>query len=309
MTISADEMVILFKKEDVYGTDPTPVAGTNALLTTQFSISPFEANRVDRDLDVPGQAASPALLAGRHARAEFRLEAVGSGTAGTAPAFADVLLSCQYAETVTVDTDVQYDPVSADYDSGTLYFYNDGHLYKVSGCRGTLGLEMNAGQIPYFTCNLMGLYTRPAAGAMVEPDLTSFQVPDVVEYDTTPVATLNAVDMEMLSFSLSQPSNVNFRNLPNQKQMEVAGKRNYSSRMTVLAPAIATWNPYTLMEGHTLVALAIEHGASAGKKVGLDAAKTQIVGITLGEDNGARTYQLDLLHTADDDADLKITFS
>lgn len=306
------EKVILTKIETVYGTDPVPTGALNAILTSDFSIAPMENQKVDRNTDRPGLGASPSVLAGKHVTCGFKLEAIGSGTVAVAPAFGPVLRACQMAQTITpVTGPVEYDPVSGAYESATLYAHLDGILHKILGFRGAAGFELAAGALPYFTVDGMGLFAMPTDTAPPAADFSAFLAPKPVEDAETPIATLNGVDLTLNSFVLNKPGNVKYRNLVNQEAVRVAGPRAYTGRAEVLAPSLATFNPYALASAHTLTALQIIHGTVANSKVQIDAPKVQITGVTKGSIDDEDSYQLDLLFTATDagDDDIKFTFN
>ncbi|WP_444932401.1 hypothetical protein ACJJIF_22000 (plasmid) [Microbulbifer sp. SSSA002] len=67
----------------------------------------------------------------------FNAELKGSGAAGTPPEIAPLLRACGLAETITAGTSVEYNLASEGHESITLYLYEDGSLYKLTGVRGT----------------------------------------------------------------------------------------------------------------------------------------------------------------------------
>ena len=86
MTINWKSKIILAKIEANYGVDPTPTGAANAMLMTQVSFSPMEGEDVSRDLEFPYLAAQGKIPVGLRCRLRGRVELVGSGTAGVAPA-------------------------------------------------------------------------------------------------------------------------------------------------------------------------------------------------------------------------------
>jgi len=229
---------------------------------------------------------------------------------GTRPAFGDLLLASQFAETITAITSVEYDPVSSAQDSATLYAYHDSILHKLTSWRGAMGIEMTSGSIPYFTFNGKGLWTQPTDEVLPAADFSAQPAPETVSKEATLVADFMGYAMPLVSFSVGDPSNITYRNLPNQEAIRASGDRTLSGRIEFLMSSIADFNPYAALKNATLAPLQIIHGSTAGSKVQVDAAKVQILDVGMGSSEGERTYQLDISLTAGDsgDDDLKLTF-
>ena len=74
--------VILAKIESSYGTLPDPApAGTDAVLVRDLSITPLEADMVDRQLIRPFMGARPQLIANKRVQIKMTVELAGSGAA------------------------------------------------------------------------------------------------------------------------------------------------------------------------------------------------------------------------------------
>ncbi len=309
-TINEKEVLVLVKKEVTEGTDAAPTGIANAIATNSFTLKPAEKTEVKRELDRPGRGASPSLIHGIHASTSFKVEMQASGVLGTRPAFGDLLLASQFAEIITAVTSVEYNPVSAAQDSATLYAYLDSIVHKLTSWRGAMGIEMTAGSIPYFSFNGMGLWTKPTDVALPTADFSGQPAPETVSKEATLVADFFGYAMPMVGFSVGDPSNITYRNLPNQEAIRASGDRVLTGQVEFLMSAIGDFDPYAALEASTLDALQIVHGSTAGKKVQVDAPKVQITGVDMGSSEGERTYKLDLLFTAGDggDDDLKLTF-
>lgn len=311
--VSEDDVLIIAKKETTYGTDSVPAPGANSMLTSAFQLNPLDRQEVSRDLDRPGMGGDPSILSGIHYANNFRLEAAGSGTAGTAPAFAEILLAAGYAETIVADTSVAYAPVSDDFDSVSMYAYYKEQLRKMLGWRGALGFEFQAGNMPYFTLNGMGLYVGPADQApAAAADYSNFTDPLPIEDANTPTVTLGGTDLVLVNMTFNAPGNVSYRNLPNQEAVRIAGKRNLAGRLEVLMPEdLSTFNPEGLAAAQTKSVLQVVHGTTAGNILTVDAPLVQIVDVNHGTHENERTYQLDIKLTATDggDDEVKYTFT
>jgi hypothetical protein len=172
--------VVLFKTEVTYGLDPVPTGLANALLVSNLSYNPLNAQNVGRDLVRGFLGGSEQLVGNKFHECSFDIELVNGGTAGTAPAYGPVLQACGMAETVTAAVRVDYTPISTAFASGTIYWYDDGLLHKLTGARGSVAFKMNAGGRPVMSFSFKGLYNTPTVAANATPTLTAFKTPQVV---------------------------------------------------------------------------------------------------------------------------------
>src|SRR5688572_20173183 len=92
--------VLLAKLESTYGTDPTPTAGTNAVLVQAPSLSNEGLRMNPRAVVSANINQRQQVYGGRLARIQIPCELKGSGTAGTAPECGVLLRGCAMGETV-----------------------------------------------------------------------------------------------------------------------------------------------------------------------------------------------------------------
>lgn len=288
--IFAENKVILFKKEATYGVDAAPTA---AMLTRDFALRPAEARSIERNLDKPGFGATPALVTGMHVATSFKVDAAGSGTAGTALAFNELLMACGHSQTLTASVKAEYKPVSSGFDSGTLYAHKGGILAKALGWRGSLGLELSPNSVPSFMFEGQGLYVAQSDVANPVADFTAFRTPVPVEKANTLIATFNGVAVELVNLNCSFGQEVIYRNLPNLENVSITGRQS-TATLEFLKKTIAGINPPALMKAQTLVPLIVEHGITAGNIIRLDALQCQITGVSEGVADKEETWQLTL---------------
>src|SRR5688572_11130798 len=150
--------VLLAKIESSYGVDPTPVAGTNAILFSQLEIVPFDQLRmVDREAVRASLGTLPHSYAGSLGGIRFRAELKGSGAAGTAPEIGPLLRACGLGETIVASTSVTYAPVSSALESVTIYGFEFGRVRHIFlGCRGNATLRFAAGELGSVQFEFMG---------------------------------------------------------------------------------------------------------------------------------------------------------
>lgn len=162
--------VILAKLETTYNVDAAPTASTNAILVQnpQFDGAPLRmAARPAVRADI-GQLQR--VFAGQLAKLKFEVEVKGSGAAGTAPEIDPLLQACAMGATIVASTSVTYAPLSSNFQSLTLYWYEGGRkLHKLTGAVGTCSLKLTAGGIALFSFEFTGHYTNPTDQSIPTP--------------------------------------------------------------------------------------------------------------------------------------------
>lgn len=101
MTLRNTQRLLLAKTEGAsYGVDSNP-DGSNAIaVNDDLAITPLAGNPISRTVIRPFMGGLPALLSPGPVGIEFTVDWGGSGTAGTAPGYADILRSCRTNQTV-----------------------------------------------------------------------------------------------------------------------------------------------------------------------------------------------------------------
>ena len=153
---------IMAKIETTYGTDAVPVAATNAILARNVRVVPLVMGYERREVVRPFYSNGGSIITGQWSTISMEIEMAGRGAAVDVPPSYGVLLrAAGNAETVNAATSVQYDPVSNAFEAATIYFYVDGKLNKMVGCRASrFGFTLRAGAVPYFSFDFMGLHVN-----------------------------------------------------------------------------------------------------------------------------------------------------
>lgn len=284
---------LLVKMETTYGTDPVP-DGSNAVVTKNLTINPYEGNTVTRDIDRDALGNDVEINTAPNVTVSFDVELAGSGTAGTAPGYGPLLRACGLSETVTPDTDVTYQPVSEGFESAAFYFQQSGQLHKVTGCRGSVKFNLAKGSLPSMSFSFTGLYHDPVTqAAPTGLDTTAFQVPlPVNSVNTTLSIASFAAKAE--SVDVDMANNVVFRDVIGSRSVIITDRAPAGS-MTIEAPDLATKNFFAASASHsgiTLHPLSVVHGKTAGQIVELSAPTVQLSGISMGDSDGLLTYSM-----------------
>ena len=174
--------LMLAKVEATAGTDAAPTGTADAvLLVGDAEFSPIESSTVERNLSMPWFGASMGLLGSVYSKITFSCEAAGSGTAGTAPEWAEILLGCATSNsTLATPARVEILPASTSLKTLTLYFYDDGLLHKATGVVGNAKLSAKLGEVAKWSFDMLGAYVAPVAVANVAATLTAWKTPPVL---------------------------------------------------------------------------------------------------------------------------------
>ncbi len=279
------KLALLFKIESIYGSDAAPTGLANAVLATDVTFTPLEGGEENRDLLLPYLGNQGVILTGLHARLEFSVELAGSGVAGDAPAWGPIMRACGMAETITPATDVVYSPVSAAYESGTIWYNRDGVKHAIVGARGNVSLQLAPSRIPRLRFTLIGLHgTAPADTVLPTVDHTAWQTPVVVSKNNT-TFSLHGYSGPTESVSIDLGNQVEPRMLIGEEAAEIVDRRASGSAV-IEAKLLATKNWDTIAKSHTRAAMAIQHGTVAGNIVKIDAPAVQIGRYTEGQTQG-----------------------
>lgn len=297
--------VILFKTEVTYGVDPVPTGAANALLVSNLSVNPLNAQNVSRDLVRGFMGGSENLVGNRFVECGFDIELVASGTVATAPAWGPVLLACGFAETITAITRVDYTPVSATFTSGTIYWFDDGLLHKVTGARGSVVFKLSAGGRPMMSFSFKGIYNAPTAVANATPTLTAFKTPLVVAEANTADLTFGGTHVATTapvitggtvypSMGIEVNANVKVEYIPllGGESVEITDRDiacNFQLDLTAAQEATFM----TDVAANTLTTVGLIHGTTAGLKSLLWLPFVQRINPSKQEQSGKRMIGFD----------------
>lgn len=306
---------LLAKVESTYATDPTPV-GTDAILTSNLQIQPYAGPTVSRDNDRSTLGASEQINTNPQVVLTFDVELAGSGSAGTAPAYAAILTACGFIESDPSPTGTSkiYTPISTLWPSVTFYFYHDGQLHKVHGARGDMNLAMTKGALPKFSFTFTGRYATPTAASPSSPDVTDYVAPVAVTNSNTPTFTLGGsplTDLRAESFSLAMGNSVVPRNIINANEIHITD-RNVTGNAVAEAVLTTTKDWFTdALESDSsinLQALQLIHGTTSGNIVQIDAPAVQLSGVSQNDSDGLLVYSFDMVFVPSSGND-EVTFT
>ena len=292
--------VILAEKEITYGTDPTPLPATNAILCEEPEIE-LLGKKTERNNTKSYFGTLAPVNIGEGLRISFTTEIKGSGTAGTAPEIGPLLEACGMTHTNTPATSDAYDPNSLLEDSQvsvTIYFYRHNIAHKVTGCRGTWDLSGKAGEYGKIKFVFTGIYSGPV----------DENIPAGTYQSTLPPAlysasfAIDAYAAIIENFKVDYGNEIGKRVSANAATAVLSyfiRERAVKGEIDPEVETLATWNPWTLWSGSTRGALTCTFGSTAGNRCVVSGPKVMLDEVKYGERETLLTYVTPLIFTPD----------
>jgi hypothetical protein len=306
------DSAILAKIETTYGTDATPTGSLNAMLVSNQTVNPLNAQNVDRALLRPYLGASEQLVGTKYIELTFDVELQGSGTAGTAPAYGPLLRAAGMAEAVTVSSRVEYTPISAGFESATIYYYDSGVVHKMLGARGDVEIKAGVGEKPVLSFNFRGLDGGIAAASTPTIAVSNFKTPAVVtDANTSDILLGCTYAAGSLSGGTAYPSkglsaklgnSVDFIALVGGESIDITN-REATAAVTLDLTAAQEITMMGNVINNIASSIGLTHGATAGYKVTIFAPAVQLLNPKKEDQSGRRMIGFDgrLLPSAGND--------
>lgn len=296
---------ILAKIESTYGTDAAPTEAANALLVSNVSINPLNAQNVPRDLIRPYLGGSEQLVGAAYVEMSFDVELAGSGMAGTPPAYGPLLRACGFAEVATAGIRTEYNLVTPVADSVSIYYFSDGVKHVARGCRGDVSIKMSSKARPVLSFKFQGLDGGISAATPAALTLSGFKSPAVVSDANTGDLTFGC------TYTAATPTLTGGQGYPSQG-IEIALGNSVSYTPLLGGESIDVTNrevtgkvqldltaaqEVTFMgnvKANTLQSAGLMHGTVAGGKVMLFMPAVQLINPSKSDVNGKLLCGYDL---------------
>lgn len=178
--------VILAKVESAYNTDPTPDGTSNAILVEEPAWSHEGLRMTDRNPVRSSLAPLKSIYGGNLKQIKFSAEVKGPGAAYSAsvrPEIDPLLRACGFAVTVDTSSGTEsaiYKPTSSGIESITIYYYQDGTRHRMTGARGNVDFNMEAGGSVKANFTFTGHDTTVTDTALATPTYDSTTPPPFV---------------------------------------------------------------------------------------------------------------------------------
>jgi hypothetical protein len=296
MPLLSRKRLILAKTETTYGTSAAP-AGSDAILVRNLEITPLESDLVSRDLVRPYLGNFEQLVANPRVKVTCEVELAGSGTAGTAPRFAPLLLACGTSATTVASTSVTYAPVSSNFSSCTIAYNIDGVQHLLTGCRGTVSLNCQLGAIPTLQFEMTGIYNTPTDTAQPAVTYANQASPLIFREGNTSAFSFLGYSGCLMSVQLNVANDVVYRELVGCTKQVLITDRKPSGTVTIEAPTMAEKNYFTDALATTLGSLSFTHGTTAGNRVVFTAGQCDVTQPTYSDSDGIHMLNLPYIAT------------
>lgn len=304
----------LLKKRRVLAAKQETTVGTPIALTSGVDemINAYDV-QIDADIGYnervyEGAFGRQAGVTGTRAGSlKFKIEAAGSGAAGTAPAYALTLLpACGMTTAAGV-----FSPSSAfgNQKSITIAVYEDGIVKKLVGAMGSWKFDAEDGHVPYFEFDFKGVWASPADATMFTPQFSAVIPPRF----TAATLTIGAYTPTCSKISLDYGNKVELR----EDVTNVTGfisaiivDRVPKGQLDPEATTIATYDAFGIFTAGTTAALTCTYGSS-GTGLTIASPALQYSGIKEGDRNGKVTHNLDFMvlqNGSSPDDELTITY-
>lgn len=299
------KLAFLHKIEATYGVDAAPAAA-DAIVSTNITFTPLEAEEENRDLLLPYMGSQGSILTAEHGKLEFDVEIAGAGVAGDIPAYGSLLRICGMSETVTAGTSVEYDIIEDGVESGTIYFNSDGVQHVFTGARASVKLTFTPKRIPKFRFSLSGLLGTVTDAALPAVSMVGWTSPITVNKANSTMS-LHGWTAVAESLEIDLGNTVTPRFLIGEESMLISDRKS-SGTAVVEARSIATVDWFARARNATRDELSMVHGTTAGNIVEVSGPKVQIGKPSQGQTDGIVNYSLPLMLCPDVGRDeLKLT--
>lgn len=284
--------VILGKIEVTYNTDPTPTAGSNAILVQTPSLTNEGLRMQERPVVKANLNQVQQVYGGKLARLAIPCEMKGSGTAGTAPEIGPLLRACGMGETIVASTSVTYKPISSAHESITLWYYEGGRkLHKITGARGNVTFSYKAGEIPMANFEFVGHVSDPTDASLPTPTVSAV-VPRAALNMAVSLGGVTSMIMREWSIglngTLAMPPSIAATDGYGEIQItrqDIAGSLTMDAELASLIDTDAQ-----LSAGTGITFLSGTHGSVGGNKIAFTGATSSFYwrDRTIGEADGMR---------------------
>lgn len=306
-----NKAVILAKPEVTYGVDSAP--GTaNAILCGDLDYEVLD-QKLERNNIQSYFGAKRFTAIGEGQKLSFSVELKGSGAAGTAPEIGPLIRACNYSQVISAGVSVTYLPHSNTFpsESLTIWYYMDGLLHKMTGCRGTFSLaDAKVNQHARLKFEFTGLYGGGRVAGSVSGHTFNQTIPPVFHTGQFTLDTYAAIiDGISIDFKNDIAKRVSV-NATNGILEWFIKDRAITAKIAPEMVLPATKDFWTMWESSGVVAMAVTFGQTAGNKCQIAAQYVQLDKLKYGDRENIVTAELPLVlnpNTGDDEVTITFT--
>lgn len=193
----------------------------------------------------------------------------------------------------SIGANVGYKPVSSSFESATLYAYVGGELlHKITGVRGTFGLNCTVNEIPVISFEMTGIYNAPTATSVPAVTYTNQAIPEIWKAGNTAAVEVLDYNACVQSLSFNMANETVYRELVQCTKEVLITNRAPAGEAVIEVPALGTKDYFAAAITESTGKLTMAHGTAAGKYVGLVAPKIDITNPSYSDQDGIQMLQI-----------------
>ena len=196
------------------------------------------------------------------------------------------------SSTYSIAANVGYKPVSASFDSASIYFNNDGVLHVITGARGTFVLNAEVGEIPTIEFTMLVIYNAPTDTAAPATTYTNQATPLIFKAGNTTAFSILGYSGCLMSLEFDMANETIYRELVGCDKSVIITNRAVEGTCMIEAPTIAQKDFFTIANEDTTGILTMLHGTTAGNRVTLLAPKVDIGNPSYEDSDGIQMLSL-----------------
>jgi len=236
------------------------LSGAHAIYASDVEFN-IESESDKDELETAYSGASLEVFYGEHISLNFKTPLAVSGTAGTLPAFAPLMLACGMVQ-VQDSSSVTYTRGAPTKAVCLMRFGKNTH--QISEMLGTVSLSLEKG-IPKLNWQFKGLFSPPVdSAAPPAVDWTRWKRPEILGVASSSDFKLNNTKRTLHKLTIDMGNNVVFDRAINYEEIIIAGHES-SANITLTADALTAFNPFD--DVGQIQNFEFSHGTAAGKKV------------------------------------------
>jgi hypothetical protein len=275
------DRLLLAKNEAVKGTDIVPVPASNALRIRSVT-KEVTPTKINREVVKPTMGELPHLIGKKMVVLTIEVEWRTSGTAGTPPDYDPLLRACGNDITNVPATSDTYDPLTDSHEACSIYWYEDGLLWKAIGAEGNCTGSYTMDEIPILTFVMSAPYLEPTT--TVYPGGETYQTQAPIAASSADVILEGGGAIKVGSFDFDQGNDVQEHYTTGQHEFTIDARQ---PTLTLTKDSVSTIADWTALMGATNVTFSYVMDGGAGKKITLTAPVMRRDSIGDGE-RGAR---------------------
>lgn len=164
--------VIAAKIQTDASTPAVPTASADAFLCKNIGHTYEGARMYDREVVKNTIGKLKPLFGGTLFGITFEVEVKGSTGAGVAPEWGPVIRACKVKETIVASTSVTYALRTSSPEYCTIYYWEDGLEYQITGCQGSVDFNFAVGKPGIMSFTMVGHLANMKPADVVVPTPT-----------------------------------------------------------------------------------------------------------------------------------------